>query len=152
MTATSSLAHVALIAAQYSANASSLIAGGRLKLTVTYAGGMPLVQQSEASRCAASRAEAAGPMHGITESGSVVIAITRPAPARTIAQSPPTRGPTSTSARAAPSAGAIVSAKTAGEILPSAALLPVLPDPDSVESPSGGTAAVWPLNNGLANT
>ena len=93
---------------------------------------MPLVHRSEASRWQASRAEAAGPRHGITESGSVVSVITRPAPSRTTAQSPPTAGPTSTSGRAAPRWGAIRRSKTAGESLPS-----VGPAPPRGSPPAG---------------
>src|SRR5439155_25431602 len=81
---------------------------------------MPLVHRSEASRWQASRADAAGPRHGIIESGSVVSVITRPAPSRITAQSPPTPGPTSTSARVAPRCGAIRRSKAAGESLPRA--------------------------------
>src|SRR5262245_57099996 len=58
------------------------------------------------------------------DSGSVVTAITRPAPIFTIAASWPARGPTATSARAAPRCGAIRRSNAAGESLPSGAAAP----------------------------
>src|SRR5262245_54724716 len=80
---------------------------------------MPLVQRSDASRWQESFAESAAPSAGMSESGSVVSASTRPAPTFTTAQSCPMRGPTSTSGRAAASAGAITRSNSACESLPS---------------------------------
>src|SRR5262245_11289416 len=99
--------------------------GGSCRLTVAYAGGMPLVQRSDASRWHERRADAAAPSAGINESGSVVTAITRPAPILTTAQSLPVPGPTSTSARDPKSAGAITRSNSAGESLPSARVFSV---------------------------
>src|SRR5262252_2866186 len=80
---------------------------------------MPVVHRSDATRWHASRAERSTPSAGMTESGSVVTAITRPAPIRTIAASWPARGPTATSGRAAPRNGATSRANASGESLPS---------------------------------
>src|SRR5262252_4545639 len=80
---------------------------------------MPVVHRSDAIRWHASRAERSRPKAGITESGSVVTAITRPAPMRTIAASCPARGPTATSGRAAPRYGATRRAYASGVSFPS---------------------------------
>ena len=84
---------------------------------------MPLAHRSDASRWQASRAESSGPNAGISDSGSVVTAITRPAPMRITALSQPTPGPSSTSSRRAPSCRAIVRSNSAGVILPSGVVM-----------------------------
>jgi len=94
---------------------------------------MPLVQRSDARWWQESRAEAAAPSAGSSESGSVVTAITRPAPIRTTAQSVPSRGPVRTSGREAPSLGAMTRSNSEGVILPSAA--PAAPGSGAVARP-----------------
>src|SRR5262245_56665928 len=76
--------------------------GGREKHTEAYAGGIPDVHASDASRWQASHAESTGPIAGTSDSGSVVTTMTRPAPALMIAASRPMPGPSTTSSRRAP--------------------------------------------------
>src|SRR5947208_1653667 len=88
---------------------------------------MPVVHRSEASRWQASLADASGPSAGISEIGSVVTAITRPAPILTTAASRPCPGPTSTSSRAAPRCGATMRSNSSGVIFPSEVMRILLP-------------------------
>src|SRR5262249_55097056 len=98
-------------------------------------GGSPVVHRSDAIKWHASRAERSRPSAGITDSGSVVIAITRPAPILTMAASCPARGPTATSGRAAPRNGATRRANASGESLPSAGAPAAAGPPASARAP-----------------